>query len=165
MLDTFGAPQQGYVGQLLSFEPLWYYPASQPSFKRTFDVSYVEQLPAVEIIYCHESYDVKLIQHAIDDGAKGIIMAGTGSGDTSSAADPYIANATAAGIPVVVSTKINVGVEVPTKGSDSIGAGLLNPVKARIQLQYALANGLNMTEIRDVFEGVLADMIGYGTSG
>jgi len=56
----------------------------------------------VEVIYCHESYDVKLIQHAIDDGAKGIILAGTGSGDTSSAADPYIANATAAGIPIVM---------------------------------------------------------------
>lgn len=66
---------------------------------------------------------------------------------------------------MVISTKINVGAVVPSAGSDSIAAGFLNPVKARIQLQYALANGMNMTAIRTSFEGVLGSMIGYGNSG
>lgn len=86
-------------------------------------------------------------------------------GDTSSAADPYIVEAVALGVPVVVSTKVNVGAVVPSEGSDTIAAGFLNPVKARIQLQYALANGMNMNQTRKSFESVLGSMIGYGASG
>jgi len=86
-------------------------------------------------------------------------------GDESSAADPYISAAVAQGVPVVISTKINVGCVVPSAGSDSIAAGFLNPVKARIQLQYALANGYGMNATRASFEQVLGSMIGYGASG
>lgn len=86
-------------------------------------------------------------------------------GDISAAAEPFVAQAVALGVPVVVSTKINVGAVVPSTGSDSIAAGFLNPVKSRIQLQYALANGMNMNETRKSFEGVLGSMIGYGASG
>jgi L-asparaginase len=164
-LETFGAPEQGFVGGLLSYTPFWYYPPTQPTFKKTFSSANVSALPPVEIIYAHESYDPRLIPSAITLGAKGIVIAGTGAGDESSAADPYIAAAVAAGVPVVVSTKINVGCVVPSKGSDSIAAGFLNPVKSRIQLQFALANGMSMNETRAAFEEVLGSMIGYGASG
>jgi len=53
----------------------------QPTFKKTFDVSNISTLPAVEIIYAHESYNPKLIADAIADGAKGIVIAGTGAGE------------------------------------------------------------------------------------
>jgi len=29
VLETFGAPEQGYVGGLLSYTPFWYWPAMQ----------------------------------------------------------------------------------------------------------------------------------------
>lgn len=146
VLDTFRAMEQGYVGGFLSFKPFFYYPASQPTFKRTFDVSYVEKLPQVDIIYCHQSYDGMLIQHAIKDGAKGLVLAGTGAGgtffpcsslqvldytdaevriiaDIASIAEPYVEEAHKKGIPVVVSIKINVGAVVPSgPGSDTISA-------------------------------------------
>ena len=53
----------------------------QPTFKKTFNVSNISTLPAVEIIYAHESYNPKLIADAIADGAKGIVIAGTGAGE------------------------------------------------------------------------------------
>lgn len=102
-LDTFKAPEQGYIGGLLSFRPYWYYPAVQPSFKHVFSVSNLTTIPPVAIIYCSQSYDAALIQHAIDDGYQGIIMAGTGAGDIAAVSTPYIKNATAAGIPIVIS--------------------------------------------------------------
>lgn len=139
MLDTFGATEQGYLGGLLSFAPFWYYPAVQPSFKRfvlmpgsqgradlpssrTFNVSYIDKMPQVDIIYCSQSYDFEFIADAVKNGAKGIVLAGTGAGDIASGADAYVANATAAGVHVVVSTKINVGAVVPSGGGDTISA-------------------------------------------
>ncbi|KAK5129215.1 hypothetical protein LTR08_003739 [Meristemomyces frigidus] len=164
-LETFGAPEQGFVGGLLSYTPFWYYPATRPTFKQTFKIAAINTLPAVEIIYAHESYNPKLIKDAISDGAQGIVIAGTGAGDESLAAEPYIAAAVAQGVPVVISTKINVGCVVPSAGSDTIAAGFLNPVKSRIQLQYALANNYSMNATRASFEQVLGSMIGYGASG
>lgn len=76
----------------------------------------------VDIIYCSESYDFQFINDAVKNGAKGIVLAGTGAGDIASGSAPYVANATAAGIHVVVSTKINVGAVVPSGGGDTISA-------------------------------------------
>lgn len=157
-LDTFKAPEQGYVGGLLSFQPFYYFPPSQPTFKQTFDTSSMSTLPMVDIIYCHQDYDVKLIEDALDNGAQGLVLAGTGAGDVAAASAPYLEKAQQRGVPVVVSTKINVGAVVPaTSGDDTyIGAGFLNPVKSRIQLQFALASGCSKDQIRENFEGKLS---------
>lgn len=50
-LDTFKAEEQGYLGGFLSFEPFFYYPASKPTFKHTFNISAVEVMPQVDILY------------------------------------------------------------------------------------------------------------------
>ena len=41
-----------------------------------------------------------------------------------------------------------------------INAGLLNPVKAKIQLAYALASGYSLDATKTLFEGTLASYIG-----
>jgi len=79
-LDTFRANEQGYVGGLLSYQPFWYWPPTQPTFKQTFNISNVNTLPEVAIIYAHESYNPAMIQAAILEGAKGVVIAGTGAG-------------------------------------------------------------------------------------
>ncbi|WP_339548228.1 hypothetical protein [Pseudomonas sp. RA_35y_Pfl2_P32] len=40
-------------------------------------------LPRVDIIYSHANMDAKQIEQAIEDKAKGTILAGKGEGDTS----------------------------------------------------------------------------------
>lgn len=50
-LDTFRAMEQGYLGMFLSSKPVFYYPAVQPSFKKTFDVTNITELPLVDVLY------------------------------------------------------------------------------------------------------------------
>jgi len=79
-LETFRATEQGFVGGLLSYTPFWYYPPSQPTFKQTFSVANVSTLPDVAIVYAHESYNPRMIADAVIEGAKGVVIAGTGAG-------------------------------------------------------------------------------------
>lgn len=53
-VDTFTSPEHGFLGHLLSIEPVYDYPAVQPLAKKTFDVSKVEKLPQVEIFYGYQ---------------------------------------------------------------------------------------------------------------
>lgn len=92
------------------------------AIRSTFNSSYVNTIPQVDIIYCSQSYDFELIADAVKNGAKGIVLAGTGAGDIASGSDAYVANATAAGVITVVSTKINVGAVVPSGSGDTISA-------------------------------------------
>lgn len=50
-LETFRAAEQGYLGMFLSSKPVFYYPPVQPTFKRTFDVSNITELPLVDVLY------------------------------------------------------------------------------------------------------------------
>lgn len=55
-------------------------------------------------------------------------------------------------IPVIVSRRTGWGFASSNGVEGGIGAGFLNPQKARIQLQLALGTGLETEAIRDIFE-------------
>ncbi|GAA6016404.1 hypothetical protein JCM11491_002400 [Sporobolomyces phaffii] len=156
-VDTFTAPEFGFLGHLLSVEPVYHYPAVQPLAKKTFDVSSVDKLPAVEIFYGYQGSDWHLANASIASGAKGLIVAGTGAGSMTDAGKPYLDAITAQGIPVVRSSKINNGFVVPQGNTtDLIASGSLNPVKARRMLQVLLALNKTNDEIRSAFEEPLS---------
>ncbi|BGP66549.1 hypothetical protein NBRC10512v2_007957 [Rhodotorula toruloides] len=71
---------------------------------QTFDLSNVTALPDVDILYGYQGTDFGLLNATIADGAKG-----TGAGSIPAAALHDIDAAAAKGIPLVRSTKINVG--------------------------------------------------------
>jgi L-asparaginase len=50
-LDTFRALEQGYIGGFLSTKPLFFYPPAQATFKQNFNISGVDSLPMVDILY------------------------------------------------------------------------------------------------------------------
>lgn len=83
---------------------------------------------------------------------------GTGAGSTTDLAQPYITSALASGIPIVISSKTNGGA-VPPKGKGAISSGFLNPVKSRLQLALAIASGMEMEEIRGLFEDKLSGFL------
>jgi L-asparaginase len=59
-LDTFKAVEQGYIGGFLSTVPFFYYPAAQPTFKQTFDVSNITELPKVDVLYGYVTCSLSL---------------------------------------------------------------------------------------------------------
>ncbi|GJN90029.1 hypothetical protein Rhopal_003026-T1 [Rhodotorula paludigena] len=152
-LDTFKAPEQGFVGGLLSTAPFYYYPPSQPTFKRVYDISAVTAFPRVDILYSHQEAVFDGVNVSVANGAKGFIGAGTGAGGLSPWSSDNLGYLVEQGIPIVSSTKINNGASIPgASGTGYIRSALLNPVKSRRLLQILLALDKSNDEIREAFE-------------
>ncbi|GAA5902618.1 asparaginase [Sporobolomyces salmoneus] len=158
-LDTFESPEFGCLGHLLSVQPFYHYPPSMPTFKKVYDISKVQSLPPVEIIYGFQGSDFHLVKSAVESGAKGVVTAGTGAGSLSTAGQPLIDSVIAQGIPVVRSTKINSGFVAPSTNATTIAGGVFNPVKTRRMLQVLLALGKTNDEIRAAFEEPLGSYL------
>lgn len=108
-------------------------------------------LPQVDVLYAHQELSVGLFQAAIDLGARGIILAGLGAGFWTSDGTQEIRRVLReTDIPVIVSRRPEGG--FVGRSDAGIGAGFLNPQKARIQLQLALETGMDKVAIRELFE-------------
>lgn len=102
-------------------------------------------LPRVEIIYSHSNMDDVQIRNAVRDGARGIILAGVGDGNTSAVALAALKEARGHGIAVVRASRSYTGavkrnIEVDDDGAGFVVSPGLNPAKARILTQLLLAN-------------------------
>ncbi|MEQ9915125.1 asparaginase [Pectobacterium aroidearum] len=151
-LDTFKANEQGYLGAFYGGVPRFFYQPAAPENKPFFDVSNKETLAKVDILYGYQDQDSGLLNAAIEQGAKGIIIAGSGNGSTPTRIKEDIKKAVAKGIPVVISTRTGNGYVTDKKKDGAIGSGFYNPQKARILLSLALSNGDDIEKIRSYFE-------------
>ncbi|PMH17751.1 L-asparaginase [Vibrio breoganii] len=143
-LDTFKAHDQGFLGTFAGGEPKFYYEPAKVMGKPTFDVSKLETLPKVDIVYSYQNMGPEIIDAIVESGADGIVVAGSGNGSVPSAVRERISQLNEDGYPVVLSTRTGSG--FVTAKSHAIGSGVLNPQKARIMLMLAL------TETQDVKE-------------
>lgn len=107
-VDTFRAEEPGYLGMLLSDKAFYYQPATQPTFKKVYDVSQVEALPRVDLFMGYQGANLELLNASLALGAKGVVIAGTGSGSISDIGLEHV-NEIVSKVPVVRSTKINNG--------------------------------------------------------
>lgn len=158
-LDAFRAAEEGALGVFDNIQPIFFYPASRPLGHRHFDISDLsadEKLPQVDVLYGHQEFNINLFKSAIEYGAQGMVLAGLGAGFWPTAATDEIKRTLSeTDIPVVVSRRPAWGFVGKPEIGVGIGAGFLNPQKARVQLQLSLATGLDAEAIRDVFENSL----------
>ncbi len=147
--DTFRSYDQGYLGAMVGLVPRFYYEPSKPVGKPFFDVSKYETLPKVIVLYSYQDQDIAMLDAAVADGAKGIVIAGTGNGSVPSALRAKIVEIMNKGIPVVRSSRVGTG--FVTAKQEGIGAGYYSPQKARILLTLALAEGASMEKIKAYF--------------
>ncbi len=150
MLDTFKAIEQGYIGAFLSGVPHFYYETTKPINKHMFDIMNTDKLPVVKILYSYQDQDGSLLKAAIDNGAKGIVIAGTGNGSIPNIMNDAVNEAMAKGIPVVRSTRTGNGFSTPKK--IGIGSGIYNPQKSKVLLELALNEDADIETIRSYFE-------------
>lgn len=161
-LDAFQAPDSGLLGTFVNVQPVFFYPPSRPLGHHHFDLQPIngrrpgrstapEALPQVDVLYAYQELSVGMFQAAIDLGAQGIVLAGLGAGFwTSKGTEEIRRIVRETDIPVIVSRRPEGGFVGPCEAG--IGAGFLNPQKARIQLQLALEAKMDNDAIRALFE-------------
>lgn len=117
--------------------------------------SYSESLPvtssdaAVPMVKSAAGVGARQVEFAVSAGVDGLVVEGTGLGNTTSAIGTAVASATDEGIPVVVASRCHAGTTAPVYGTDGGGqtlvdrgviqAGDLPAHKARLKLALALA--------------------------
>jgi len=149
-LDTFRASEQGSLGFFQNSTPHFYFSAATPTNKPYFDLSDINELPIVDIVYSHQDASDDLLQASIDRGAKGIVIAASGNGWASPALELAALKLTKQGYPIVFSTRTGNGfANKPVE--QGIGAGLINAQKSRLVLMLALASGFSIEQITQCF--------------
>ena len=157
-VQTFRSPDAGPVGYVDTGSIRFLQPAvaaKGPKLK----LPDAAPLPRVDIVYSHANMDAAPIEDAVKRGAKGIVLAGVGDGNSSKSAIDALAAAAKQGVVVVRSSRVGSGfvnrnVEV---NDDELGFAVsldLNPQKARVLLELLIANGI--TEPKAVQQAYVA---------
>jgi len=141
---TFQSGHSGPMGYVDAAD-LHYTQASASQKPFTLPLPEGDALPRVEIIYSHSNMDDQLIKSAVSNGAKGIVLAGVGDGNTSATALKTLEAARKEGVVVVRASRVQNGavkrnVEVNDDQSGFVVSPGLNPAKARVLTQLLIAN-------------------------
>ncbi|MGF6757544.1 asparaginase [Paraburkholderia sp. GAS42] len=157
-VQTFASPNAGVIGYVDPASIRFVAPALA-STRDPLSLPANGHLPRVEIVYAHSNMDGAQIDHAIADGAKGIVLAGEGDGDASREALAALDRAAKKGIVVVRSTRVmsgfvNRNVEVEDDKRGFVVSLDLNPQKARLLTQLLIANGTTSPgKVQQAFSG------------
>ena len=156
-VQTFLSPARGLVGVATYGKNDWY---SSPEWKHTtqseFDISNVSAMPRVDVIFADADMSADLIDAAVANGAKGIVIAGVGNGNMNAASVQAAARAVQAGTVVVRSSRVATGsvgrnVELNDDELGFIASDELNPQKSRILLSLALLGQHSPAQIQNMF--------------
>jgi len=146
-IETFNSPNGGPIGYVDTAGGIRFMAQVSGLKRMTYELPTNEQLPRVEIVYAHANMDAITIEDAISHGAKGIVLAGVGDGNTSKQALDALEMAAKKGIIVVRSTRVRSGfvtrnVEVDDDKNGFVVSEDLSPQKARVLTQLLIASGV-----------------------
>ncbi|AEI44229.1 type II asparaginase [Paenibacillus mucilaginosus] len=155
-LDTFKSVEDGYLG-MISGGKIHFY--SESTRKHTvdskFNIEYLSELPQVDILYSYQNDGEYLYKAAVEAGAKGIVIAGSGDGSLSKKGEAGAKAAQEAGAVIVRSSRTGGGTVTHSAQDDEkkfVTSDSLNPQKARILLMLALASTNDPARIQQFFD-------------
>ena len=148
-VDTFKAAEQGYLGAFAGSRPRFWYEPARTTDKPFFDVGGLQELPRVEILYGYQDQDTSLLDAAIKNGARGIVIDASGNGSLNTLLSNRVQELDKQGFPVIVATRTNSG--FVTTRTEGIGSGAYSASKARWLLTLALAKGDSIERIKRYF--------------
>jgi L-asparaginase len=155
---TFSSGEAGLVGAVLFGKTIWYRsPIQVHTTKSEMSVAGAKSLPRVDIIYAHANMSPDIITSAVQNGAKGLVIAGVGDGNMTAPALEAAKAAAAKGVVVVRSSRVNGGIirrniEVSDDKLGTVASMELNPSKARVLLQLALMKTSDPKKIQGYFD-------------
>lgn len=156
-VQTFQSLNRGPAGVVHTGRIQWFEPMDRKVGPASeFSVDSLDRLPRVDVIYAHANMSADLIDAAIKNGAKGIVVAGVGDGNMTTPALDALTRAAKSGVVVVRSTRLASGIvlrnsEVNDDEKGFVASGELNPAKSRVLLQLALTKTTDPVRIQKMF--------------
>ena len=157
-VQTFVSPNFGALGYIhnstVDYERS---PESKHTTNTPFDVTNLEALPKVGIVYAYSNMPIEPLKALLDADYQGIISAGVGNGNVNTENLELLAKAAKDGVTVVRSSRVPTGyttrdAEVDDSKYGFITSGTLNPQKARVLLQLVLTKTKDVKEIQRYFD-------------
>lgn len=156
-VETFQSTERGPAGLVNTGKITWFEPTNK---KHTTDSEFsqkaIEKLPQVDIIYAYSNMNPTLIEAAIKDGAKGVVIAGVGDGNMSKETLDLLEKEAKKGLLVVRSTRLSTGVvlrnnEVNDDEMGFVASGEFNPEKSRVLAMLALTKTKDPKKVQELF--------------
>lgn len=148
-VETFQAPERGPLA-IVDPEGIFYRTKAAGRSAPAFDISGITELPRVDILYAYPGADSVALDALVAAGARGIVVAGVGRGGFTGGLSSAARRAAAKGVVFVASSRTGSG-RVPIGTTGAVGAGDLNPQKARVLLMLALTRTSELASIRSIF--------------
>jgi L-asparaginase len=171
-LQTFRSRDYGQLGVVDRDRVVFFNQITQRHNEQIeFDITKVTELPRVDVIMVYQGATADLIKAAVDNGAKGIVIAVAGAGATSGNQNEGLNYAASKGVFIVTSTRTGSGRIAPPR-TDGGGGGGGNfqptpeqqrrrqftiagedhtPIKARVLLMVALTKTTDKNELQRIF--------------
>ena len=156
--DTFRSWELGFLGYMQDNRPYFYRVSTRKHTMDTeFDVSKLESLPQVDIVYGYANMNRIAVDAFVGAGAKAIVHAGVGDGSLARpAVEPALIEARKKGVIIVRSSRVGNGVvarngEAKDDEMDYVVSDSLNPQKARVLVMLALTKTNSTKEIQRMF--------------
>jgi L-asparaginase len=155
-VETYDSKDLGALG-FVDEDRITFYraPVRHHTTATPFDVSGLQKLPRVDIIYTYVGADGALIDAAVAGGAEGLVIAGFPTGSGTPAMDQAVKRVAAKGIPVVMTNRGGMGRVTDTRASEArplIFGDNLTPQKARILLMLALTTTKDRAQLQRMFQ-------------
>lgn len=155
-VDTFKSRNTGQIGRVYYGKVVYTAKNLKKHTKNSvFDVSKLDTLPRVDIVYSHANDYGDIVEHLVKMGSKGIVHAGTGNGSIHNDVMVTLKAAQDSGVRVVRSSIVGSGFIDPSKKMDYDGKFILgsdlNPQKARILLMLGLTKTDDVKELQKYF--------------
>ncbi len=153
-IDAFGANGMGPLGFVDAGGEVIYHHARDAA--RTIDARFatVRTLPRVDIVMSYVGCDGALIDAAVQAGARGIVSAGFGAGQTTNDELAALRRAVEAGVVVCQASRVHAGrvhLSADQQAAGLLAAEGLLPHKARLLLAFGIAAGCTTSELRTMF--------------
>ena len=156
-VQTFQAPNSGALGYLFNCKVFYNQsPLKKHTSQSVFDVTGLDKLPKVGIVYSHSNIAPDMVEPMLANGYQGIIHAGVGNGNIHKDIFPVLEKARKQGIQVVRSSRVPTGPstldnEVDDAHYQFVASQQLNPQKARVLLMLALTKTNDWKQIQEYF--------------
>lgn len=156
-VDAFSSPNFGNLGYIVDGKVFFYNTNLKEHTKKTpFDVSKLDTLPKVDILYTYSNDGNGVAAKALfENGTKGLVIAGSGAGSIHQNQKEVLKELMKQGLKVAISSRVVAGSVALSKDDKDLGfinTQGLNPQKARVLLMLALTKTNDINTIQKYFE-------------